>query len=143
VKDLIESGHLLIEPGTPTWKGGKNHRLSIIDLVIASNAMQVSIVEIASDLYTGADHERLYWEIDEGGNKEWKTQEDLTPRWKIREPIKDDEKDEENEWQQAWMNQLYLDGEPRLLTPLEQISRFKSCLDDIFGQKRWSPRAKR
>jgi hypothetical protein len=27
--------------------------------------------------------------------------------------------------------------------PLEQISLFKSFLDDIFGQKRWSPRAKR
>jgi hypothetical protein len=66
----------------------------------------------------------------------------LTPRWKIREPIKDDEKDEEDEWRQEWMNRLYLGGEPRLLMPLEQISLFKSYLDDIFGQKRWSPRAK-
>jgi hypothetical protein len=24
MKDLIESGRLMIEPGTPTWKGGKN-----------------------------------------------------------------------------------------------------------------------
>jgi hypothetical protein len=131
------------EPGTPTWKGGKNHRPSTIDLVIASNAAQGSIVEIASDLYTGSDHETLCWEIDEGGNKEWTTQQDLTPRWKIREPIKDDEKDEEDEWRQEWMNRLYLGGEPRLLMPLEQISLFKSFLDDIFGQKRWSPRAKR
>jgi hypothetical protein len=98
VKDLNESGRLMIEPGTPTWKGGNNHRPSTIDLVIASNAAQVSIVEIGSDLYTGSDHETLCWEIDEGGNKEWTTQQDLTPRWKIREPIKDDEKDEEDEW---------------------------------------------
>jgi hypothetical protein len=41
------------------------------------------------------------------------------------------------------MNRLYLGGESRRLTPLEQISLFKSCLDDIFGQKRWSPRANR
>jgi hypothetical protein len=41
------------------------------------------------------------------------------------------------------MNRLYLGGEPRLLMPLEQILLFKSFLDDIFGQKRWSPRAKR
>jgi hypothetical protein len=59
VKDLIESGRLMIEPGTPTWKGGINHRSSTIDLVIASNAAQVSIVEIASDRYTGSDHEML------------------------------------------------------------------------------------
>jgi hypothetical protein len=132
----------MIEPSTPTWKGKKNHRSSTIDLVIASNAAQVSIVEIASDLYTGSDHETLCWEIDEGGNMEWTTQQDLTPRWKIREPIKDDEKDEEDEWRQEWINRLYLGGEPRLLMPLEQISLFKSFLDDIFGQKRWSPRAK-
>jgi hypothetical protein len=64
VKDLIESGRLMIEPCTPTWKGGKNYRPSTIDLVIATNAAQVSIAEIASDLYTGSDHETLCWEID-------------------------------------------------------------------------------
>jgi hypothetical protein len=101
------------------------------------------MVEIASDLHTGSDHEPLCWEINEGGNQEGKTQQDLTRRWKFREPIKDDEKDEEDEWRQEWMNRLYPCGESRLLTPLEQISLFKSFLDDIFGQKRWSPRAKR
>jgi hypothetical protein len=60
VKDLIESGPRVIEPGTLTWKGGKTHRQGTIDLVIASNAAQVSIVEIASHLYTGSDHEMLY-----------------------------------------------------------------------------------
>jgi hypothetical protein len=38
------------------------------------------------------------------------------------------------------MNLLYLGREPRLLIPLEQISLFKLFLDDIYGQKRWSPR---
>jgi hypothetical protein len=33
------------------------------------------------------------------------------------------------------MNRLYLGGDPRLRTPLEQISLFKSLLDDIFGQR--------
>jgi hypothetical protein len=135
VKDLIESGRLMIVPGTLTWKGKKNHRPSTIDLVIASNAAQVSIVEIASDLYTGSDHETVCCEIDQGGNTEGTTPQDLTPRWTIREPIKDDEKDEEDEWQQEWMNRLYLGREPRLLMPLEQILLFKSFLDDIIGQQ--------
>jgi hypothetical protein len=67
----------------------------------------------------------------------------LTLRWKNREPIKDAAKDEEDIWQQEWMNRLYLGGEPRLLMPLEQILLFTSFHDDIFGQERWSPRAKR
>jgi hypothetical protein len=36
VKELVEFGRLMIEPGTPTWKGGTNHRASTIELVIAS-----------------------------------------------------------------------------------------------------------
>jgi hypothetical protein len=70
VKDLIESGRLIIDPCISSWKGEKNHRPSTIDLLIASNATQVSIIEIASDLYMGSDQETLYWKIDEGGNKE-------------------------------------------------------------------------
>jgi hypothetical protein len=67
VKEIVECGRLMIEPGTPTWKGGKNHRSSTIDLVIASHSAQVSMVEIGSDLYTGSDHDKLCWEIDDGG----------------------------------------------------------------------------
>jgi hypothetical protein len=57
-KNLIGSGRLMIEPRTLMWKGGKNHRPRTIDLVITSNAKQVSIVEIALDLCMGSDHER-------------------------------------------------------------------------------------
>jgi hypothetical protein len=57
----------MIEPGTPTWKGGLSHRSSTIDLVIASNSAQISMVEIATDLYTGSHHETLCWEINNGG----------------------------------------------------------------------------
>jgi endonuclease/exonuclease/phosphatase family metal-dependent hydrolase len=68
VEELIEIGRLMIEPGTPTWKGGKNHRTSTIDLVIASHEADISMAEIATDLYTGSDHETLYWEIIQGYN---------------------------------------------------------------------------
>jgi hypothetical protein len=34
VKELIEFGGLMVEPGTPTWKGGENHRSSTIDFMI-------------------------------------------------------------------------------------------------------------
>jgi hypothetical protein len=61
----------------------------------------VSIVEIASDLNTGSDYETLCWEIDEAKNKEWTPQQDLSPKWKIQELIKDDEKDDEDEWRQV------------------------------------------
>jgi hypothetical protein len=53
------------------------------------------------------------------------------------------EQNEEGEWSQEWMNQICADGQPSLLSPLEQISVFKRFLDTIFGRKRWSPRAKR
>jgi hypothetical protein len=42
---IVECGRLMIEPGTQTWKGGKSHRSSTIDLVIASHSAQVSMVE--------------------------------------------------------------------------------------------------
>jgi hypothetical protein len=41
------------------------------------------------------------------------------------------------------MNRIWADGKPSLLSPLDQISVFKGFPDDIFGRKRWSPRAKR
>jgi hypothetical protein len=50
VEELVEFGRLMIEPGIPTWKGGTNHRTSTIDLVIASDAANISMVEVASDL---------------------------------------------------------------------------------------------
>jgi hypothetical protein len=74
-------------------EGWTKPRSSTIDLVIASNSVQVSMVEIATDLYTGSDHERLSWEINDGGNDKWETHTVATPRWKIRKPVKDDEED--------------------------------------------------
>jgi hypothetical protein len=68
VKGLIEIGRLMIESGTPTWKGKKNHRTSTIDLVISSHEADISTAEIATDLYTGSDHETICWEINEGYN---------------------------------------------------------------------------
>jgi hypothetical protein len=70
VNILVLSIMLLVEPGTPTWKGEKNHRSSTIYLVITSNTAQVSMAEIASNLYTGSDHETLCSEINEGGSDE-------------------------------------------------------------------------
>jgi hypothetical protein len=63
VKKLIEFGRLMIEPDTPTWKCGNNHRKNTIDFAIASDSANISMVAIAWDLYTGSDHETLGWEI--------------------------------------------------------------------------------
>jgi hypothetical protein len=52
VREIIDGGRLMIEPGTTTWKGGQSHPSSTIDHVIASNSAQVSMVEIATDFYT-------------------------------------------------------------------------------------------
>jgi hypothetical protein len=49
----------MIEPGTPMWKGRNNQRSSTIDLVIASDEAEVSMAEIAADLFTGSDHKTL------------------------------------------------------------------------------------
>jgi hypothetical protein len=85
----------------------------------------------------------LYWEIDDGGWEKWETYKVSSPGWKIRKPFKDDERDEEEEWRQEWKNRLYPDGHSIRWIPLEQSSLFKAFLDDIFGRKRWSSRAKR
>jgi hypothetical protein len=90
----------MIEPGTPTWRGGKNNRSSTIDLVISSNEADVSMMEIASDLYTGSDHETLCWEINEIGNTRdtGELRKIETTRWKIRQLLKHDDIDEEEKW---------------------------------------------
>jgi hypothetical protein len=97
VKELIELGRLIIEPGTPTWKGGNNHRSGTIDLVIASNKAQLSMAEIATDLNTGSDYETLCWEIDELDGATDNHHKATTIRWKIRQPVKNDDVDEEEE----------------------------------------------
>jgi hypothetical protein len=141
VTELIELGQLMIEPGTPTWRGGQNHRSSTIDLVIVSNAAAVSMAEIATDLYTGSDHETLCWEIGNCSAEENRRVQ--TPRWKIPKPIKNDDIDEEEEWRNEWRRRTQHTEDAVRNSPLELIPLFKSFLDDIFGRTRWSPRAKR
>jgi hypothetical protein len=143
VKEIIEYGRLMIEPGTPTWKGGTMHRTSTIDLVIASNEAQVSAVEVASDLFTGSDHETLCWEFNEKDRENWETHRRAIPRWKIRQPIKNDDHDEEEEWRREWKRRIYSDDHATPLGSVDHISEFRKFLDDTFGCKRWSHRAKR
>jgi hypothetical protein len=56
------------------------HRTSTIDLVIASNEAELSIVEVASDLFTGSDHKTLYWEFNEKDRGNWKIDRRAIPR---------------------------------------------------------------
>jgi hypothetical protein len=56
------------------------------------------MVEIETDLYTGSDHETLCWAINDGGIDRWATHTVATSRRRIRKPVKDDEKNEEEEW---------------------------------------------
>jgi hypothetical protein len=130
VKELVEFGRLMIEPGTPTWKGGTNHRTSTIDLVIASDAPNISMVEVASELHTGSDHETLCWEIDEG--KSYETRKAGTTRWKIRQPIKNDEIDEEEKWRMEWNNRKHRQRTSETSSPMEMVPLFKMFLDDVW-----------
>jgi hypothetical protein len=100
VTELIDLGQLMIEPGIPTWRGRQNHRSSTIDLVIASNAAAVSMAEIATDLYTGSDHETLCWEIGNCSVEENRRVQ--IPLWKIWKPIKNDHIDEGEDWRNEW-----------------------------------------
>jgi hypothetical protein len=97
VTELIELGQLMIEPGTPTWRGGQNYRSRTIDLVIAPNAAAV---------YTGSDHETLCWEIGNCSAEENRRVQ--TPWWKIWKPIKNDDIDEEEEWHNEWRRRSFV-----------------------------------
>jgi hypothetical protein len=101
------------------------------------------MAEIAADWFTGSDHKMLCLEFDDKAGSNWETHKRTSPRWKIRQPVKDDDNNEEEEWRQEWRDRIYSDGNSTTLGPNDQISEFKKCLDDIFGRKRWSPRAKR
>jgi hypothetical protein len=143
VKELVEIGRLMIEPGTPTWRGGKNHRTSTIHLVVASNEADISMAEIATDLYTDSDHRTICWGINEGYNirDRGELRKATTTRWKIRQPIKTDDIDEE-EWRKDWINRTCPNGGLNRAPPLGQIPLFETFLGDIFGRKKWSPKPK-
>jgi hypothetical protein len=115
------------------WKDRQSHQSSMIDLVIASNSAHVLMVEVVADLYTGSDHETLCWEFNDRGNDKWEIHTVATRRWKIQKLVKNEEKNKEGEWRQVWMNRIFPDGKPSLLSPLYHISVFKGFLDDIFG----------
>jgi hypothetical protein len=91
--------------------------------VIASNETDVSMVEIASDLYTVSDHETLCWEINEIGNTSdtVELRKIETTRWKIRQPLKNDDIDEEEKWREDWMKRIHPDGDLDRAPPLNQI----------------------
>jgi hypothetical protein len=65
------------------------------------------------------------------------------PRWKIRQPIKNQDINEEEIWRKEWNRRVQQNNDSIPKSPLDLIPLFKSFLDDIFGRKRWSPRAKR
>jgi hypothetical protein len=65
------------------------------------------MAEIATDLYTGSDHETLYWEIgklDGGTDNNHKA---IIIGWKIQQPVKNDDIDEEEEWRHKWKPRIY------------------------------------
>jgi hypothetical protein len=66
-----------------------------------------------------------------------------TIRWKIRQPVKNDDVDEEEEWRHEWKQRIYSYGDPKHIPPLVQMEKFKKFQDDVFGRKQWSPRAER
>jgi hypothetical protein len=98
VNQIIDGGQLMIEPRTPTWKGGQTHQSSIIDLVNAFNSAEVSKVEIATDLYSGSDHGRLCRVINNEGNDKWEIYTVANPSWTDPKPVNNDEKNKEQEW---------------------------------------------
>jgi hypothetical protein len=61
----------------------------------------------------------------------------------MRQPIKTDDIDEEERWRSDWINKICPDGGSNRVPPFDQIPRFKPFLDENFGRKKWSPRAKR
>jgi hypothetical protein len=83
MKDLIDSKQLGIEHGIPTRNSEINHRPSTIDHIMVLNPIHILIVEIPLDMYMRSDYNRVCWEIDEVGNKKWKTLKELTISKKI------------------------------------------------------------
>jgi hypothetical protein len=95
--------------------------------VIASNEVDVSTVEIAPDLYTGSDHETLFWEINEIGNTRDTGGLRMmdTTRWNILQPLKNDDIDEEEKWRKDWMKRIHPDWGLDRVPPLNQIPILK------------------
>jgi hypothetical protein len=98
------------------------------------------MAKIATDLYTGSDHETLCWEIGNCSAEENRRVQ--TPRWKMRNPIENDDIDEEEAWRNEWCRRTQQTEDAVCKSAFELTPLSKTFLDDIFGRKRWSPRAK-
>jgi hypothetical protein len=139
VLPIVNAGTLALERGTITRIGSTGQRSSTIDLVISGPGHGIESLSaiIPEDVQTGSDHEVITWELfadDQGHPNNSIDCDDQTPAWKLRAPIKTDDKDELKEWRERF--------EPYTDTMIE-ISRFTKFLDQKFGRKRWSPFAKR
>jgi hypothetical protein len=143
VLPIVNAGTLAIEPGTITRIGSAVQRSSTIDLVISGPGHGIDSLSaiIAEDVRTGSDHEVITWELfadDQGLPNNSIAYDDQTPAWKLRAPIKTEDKDELKEWREKWIS-----GFSPYTEPMTDISRFTKFLDEEFGRKRWSPFAKR
>jgi hypothetical protein len=143
VLPIVNAGTLAIEPGTITRIGSAGQRSSTIDLVISGPGHGIDSLSaiIAADVRTGSDHEVIAWELfanDQRLPNNSIAYDDQTLAWKLRAPIKTEDKDELKEWREKWIS-----GFSPYTEPMTEISWFTKFLDEEFGRKRWSPFAKR
>jgi hypothetical protein len=99
VLQIVNAGTLAIEPGTITLIGSTGQRSSTIDLVISGPGHGIYFLSaiIADDVRTGSDHKVITWELfadDQRLPNNSIGYDDQTPAWKLRAPIKTDDKDE-------------------------------------------------
>jgi hypothetical protein len=95
---------------------------------------------IAEDLRIGSDHEVISWELftdDQIFSNNSIADDDQTPSWKLRAPIKTDDKNELKEWHEKWLS-----GFSPYMEPMTEILQFTQFLNQAFGRKSWSPFAK-
>jgi hypothetical protein len=130
---------LAIEPGTITRIGSTGQRSSTIDVVISGPGHGIGSLSviIAKGPRPGSDHEVITWEIftdDQRFPNNSIADDDQTPSWTLRAPIKTDNQDELKEWRDKWQS-----GFSPYTESVTDISLFTQFLDQEFGRKRWSP----
>jgi hypothetical protein len=125
VLPIVNAGTLAIEPGTIIRIGSTGKRSSTIDLVISGTGHGINSLSaiIAEDVRTRSDHEVITWDLfadDQRLPNNLIAYDDQTPGWKLRVPIKTDDKDELKEWREKWRS-----GFSQYREPMTEISRFK------------------
>jgi hypothetical protein len=105
VLPIVNAGTLAVEPGTIMRIGSAGQRSITIDLVISRPGHGIDSLSsiIAEDLRTGSDHEVITWDVftdDQGLPNNSIAYDDQTPAWKLRAPIKTDDKDDLEEWRE-------------------------------------------